>query len=112
LFIFSAQIFVSAGKPPVCGGTNFCPPRAGKTEVARRRGLEEYVPMRPQTFLRGERMLPFETRFGENGPAPDFHSEFTLQNLLRDARESRLYAQRFRQLMHNFYPGLDLFRGG
>ena len=72
------------------------------------RGLEEYVPMRPQTFLRGERMLPFETRFGENGPAPDFHSEFTRQNLLRDARESRLYAQRFRQLMYNFYPGLDL----
>ena len=36
LFIFSAQIFVSAGKPPVCGGTNFCPPRAGKTAGARR----------------------------------------------------------------------------
>ncbi len=72
------------------------------------RGLEEYVPLAPKTFLSGERMLPFTTRFGTDGPEPDFKREFSAASLRRDVGESRVYEERFRRLMHNFYPGLDL----
>ncbi len=71
-------------------------------------GLAEYVPLQPQTFLRSDRMLAFSTRFGADGPEPDFKKEFTVSSLKRDANESRVYEEKFRRLMYNFYPGLDL----
>lgn len=71
-------------------------------------GLAEYVPLQPQTFLRSDRMLAFSTRFGTDGPEPDFKKEFTVSSLKRDANESRVYEEKFRRLMYNFYPGLDL----
>ena len=71
-------------------------------------GLAEYVPLKPQTFLRSDRMLSVSTRFGTDGPEPDFKKEFSVASLKRDAAESRVYEEKFRRLMYNFYPGLDL----
>ena len=71
-------------------------------------GLEEYVPLKPQTFLRSDRMLPISTRFGTDGPEPNFKQEFSISSLKRDSNESRVYEEKFRRLMYNFYPGLDL----
>ncbi len=71
-------------------------------------GLEEYVPLKPQTFLRSDRMLPISTRFGTDGLEPDFKKEFSVASLKRDSNESRQYEEKFRRLMYNFYPGLGL----
>lgn len=71
-------------------------------------GLEEYVPLKPQTFLRSDRMLPYSTRFGTDGVEPNFKQEFSVASLKRDSNESRVYEEKFRRLMYNFYPGLDL----